>query len=159
MLIKYKLFYTILHTSYDFYCLSECAYNWVKQFMWNKFNPIYFIGQLSPNGLFTVVNETWYCLRRKGQKLNGNDNCHCCSKAALVLVLVILSYCFLRRARKKTNAIKGESSKKSNHILNYQGMRVVLYLHHMSPSSHFQVFMKMMLTYSSVSDVVQVWVV
>ena len=76
--------------------------------------------------------------------------------AALVLVLVILSYCFLRRARKKTNAIKGESSKKSNHILNYQGMRVVLYLHHMSPSSHFQDFMKMMLTYSSVSDVVQV---
>ncbi|KAK4588157.1 hypothetical protein RGQ29_019234 [Quercus rubra] len=40
--------------------------------------------------------------------------------AALVLVLVILSYCFLRRARKKTNAIKRESSKKSNHILNYQ---------------------------------------
>nr|XP_023884303.1 cysteine-rich receptor-like protein kinase 25 [Quercus suber] len=30
--------------------------------------------------------------------------------AALVLVLVILSYCFLRRARKKTNAIKGETA-------------------------------------------------
>ena len=83
MLIKYKLFYTILHTSYDFYCFSECAYNWVKQFMWKKFNPIYFIGQLSPNGLFTVVNETWYCLRRKGQKLNGNDNRHCCSNRCL----------------------------------------------------------------------------
>ncbi|KAF3967481.1 hypothetical protein CMV_008522 [Castanea mollissima] len=40
--------------------------------------------------------------------------------AALVLVLVILSFCFLRRTRKKTNALKGESSKKSNHILNYQ---------------------------------------
>uniref|UniRef100_A0A7N2LUI0 Protein kinase domain-containing protein n=1 Tax=Quercus lobata TaxID=97700 RepID=A0A7N2LUI0_QUELO len=40
--------------------------------------------------------------------------------AALVLVLLILSFCFLRRARKTTNAIKGESTKKANHILNYQ---------------------------------------
>ncbi|XP_030968423.1 cysteine-rich receptor-like protein kinase 10 [Quercus lobata] len=37
------------------------------------------------------------------------------------LVLVILSFCFLKmRARKKSNAIKGESFKKSDQILNYQ---------------------------------------
>nr|POE61568.1 cysteine-rich receptor-like protein kinase 25 [Quercus suber] len=39
----------------------------------------------------------------------------------VALVLVILSFCFLTmRARKKSNAIKGENFKKSDQILNYQ---------------------------------------
>ncbi|KAM4113000.1 hypothetical protein ACJW30_05G184400 [Castanea mollissima] len=39
----------------------------------------------------------------------------------VALVLVILSFCFLTmRARKKSNAIKGENLKKSDHVLNYQ---------------------------------------
>jgi hypothetical protein len=52
---------------------------------------------------------------------------------AASVVLVILSYCFLRRrATKKSNAIKGESFKKSDHILNYHGMQVVICSHHIS---------------------------
>ena len=40
----------------------------------------------------------------------------------VALVLVFLSFCFLTmRARKKSNAIKGENFKKSDQILNYQG--------------------------------------
>ncbi|XP_075667170.1 cysteine-rich receptor-like protein kinase 25 isoform X2 [Castanea sativa] len=39
----------------------------------------------------------------------------------VALVLVILSFCFLTmRARKKSNATKGENLKKSDHVLNYQ---------------------------------------
>ncbi|KAM3701589.1 hypothetical protein ACJW31_05G185300 [Castanea mollissima] len=39
----------------------------------------------------------------------------------VALVLVILSFCFLTmRARKKSNAVKGENLKKSDHVLNYQ---------------------------------------
>jgi hypothetical protein len=44
------------------------------------------------------------------------------------VLLLVLAYCFLsRRARKKSNAIKGEKSKKSDLILIYQGIKVVLY--------------------------------
>jgi hypothetical protein len=49
------------------------------------------------------------------------------------VLLLALAFCFLtRRARKKSNAIKGEKSKKSDHILIYQGIKVVLYSNHVS---------------------------
>jgi hypothetical protein len=49
------------------------------------------------------------------------------------VLLLVLAYCFLsRRARKKSNAIKGEKSKKCDLILIYQGMKVVLYSNHVS---------------------------
>ena len=59
---------------------------------------------------------------------------------AASLVLVILLYCFQRRkARKKSNATNEKNSGKSDGLLSYRGMQVVLSSHHifMSHSPRF----------------------
>ena len=105
-------------------------------FYW--WNSITLLGRTSCNWPSTVVNKTYIVFTGKG-KISTVIAIVIGVTIAASEVLVILLYCFLRRrARKKSNDINKENSQKSDCLLIYHGMQLVLCSNHMSHSPHFQ---------------------
>ena len=97
-------------------------------YWWDLIN---LLGSTSFKGLFLLLSMKYDIVYSGKGRISTVTIITIIIPIAVSVMLVILSYCFLRRrATKKSNAIKGESFKKSDHILNYHGMQVVIHSNH-----------------------------
>ena len=107
-----------------------------RVYLWDLIN---LLGSTSFKGLFLLLSMKYDIVYSGKGRISTVTIITIIIPIAVSVMLVILSYCFLRRrATKKSNTIKGKSFKKSDHILKVCKWS---YVHIISHSSHFLILL------------------